>query len=221
MADGEGRYRLIVFDWDGTLFDSAEGIVESIRSAAGDLGVPLPAHERARHVIGLGLEDSLRLAVPELPRARYGEFVDRYREHFREREKTMSLFPGVRELIGALRGRGRQLAVATGKSRRGLDRALASSGLHAQFVASRCGDETAPKPHPAMLLEILAELAVEPARALMVGDTSHDLEMARRAGVDALAVSYGAHARPALDAHAPRDCVASVEELDEWLRRHA
>jgi phosphoglycolate phosphatase len=126
----------------------------------------------------------------------------------------------VRGLLDELRASGRLLAVATGKSRRGLDQAFAATGLARYFSASRCADETTPKPDPAMLLELLGELEAAPAGALMVGDTSHDLEMARGAGVDAVAVSYGAHAGDALRSLAPRACVESVAELRAWLTAH-
>lgn len=214
------RYQLVVFDWDGTLMDSTAGIAESIRNAARDLGVPVPAREVASHVIGLGLRDSLRGAVPALPEQRYAEFVDAYRRHFAVEQRRMELFPGVRELLESLRASGRLLAVATGKSRRGLDQALAATGLARYFAASRCADETTPKPDPAMLLELLDELEASPGGALMVGDTSHDLEMARGAGVDAVAVSYGAHPGEALRTLAPRACVASIAELRAWLTAH-
>jgi len=215
------RYPLIVFDWDGTLADSAGAIVDAIQQASRELGLAVPDRERASHVIGLGLHDSLRHAVPELPRERYAEFVDAYREHFRAREGATGMFPGIEELLGALRQRGHRLAVATGKSRRGLERAFERSGLGVHFVASRCADETFPKPDPAMLRELIAELVLEPRDVLMVGDTSHDLEMAASAGVDALAVTYGAHAAQSLRALAPRGVVSSVAELRAWLTRHA
>jgi phosphoglycolate phosphatase len=220
-AAAERRYHLIVFDWDGTLIDSAGTIVECIQAASREMGLPVPEADRARHVIGLGLHDSLRHAVPDLPRERYRDFAALYRSHFLARENSMSLFPGVPQLLSGLAQRGHLLAVATGKSRAGLDRALQASGLGAYFRASRCADETDPKPHPAMLLELLQELGTEPQRALMVGDTSHDLEMARNAGVDAVAVSYGAHPEHALRALDPRACVARVEDLDTWLAQNA
>ena len=215
------RYSLIVFDWDGTLIDSAATIVECIQQAARDMALPVPDRETASHVIGLGLHDSLRHAVPSLPPERYLDFVERYREHFFVREEAMRLFPGVPELLDRLNARGHRLAVATGKSRRGLDRSLQASGLGRHFAASRCGDETSPKPHPAMLRELMRELGVEPERSLMIGDTSHDLAMARNAGVAALAVAYGAHPEAALRAVEPLDCLPSVEELREWLERNA
>jgi phosphoglycolate phosphatase len=214
------RYRLIVFDWDGTLMDSASGIAACIQEASREMGLPVPTLERARHVIGLGLHDSLRSAVPELPASGYAAFADLYRKHFLALETGMCLFPGVIELLRGLQESGYSLAVATGKSRRGLDRALAASGLDAYFAASRCADETNPKPHPAMLHELMAELEREPRELLMVGDTSHDLDMAASAGVDAVAVTYGAHAEDALRARAPKGVVSSIAELDAWLTTH-
>jgi len=213
------RYRLIVFDWDGTLLDSASGITECIQLAAADMSLPVPERDRASHVIGLGLHASLRYAVPALPESGYGEFIGHYRRHFLAREEAMRLFPGVPELLQDLRARGHQLAVATGKSRKGLDRALASTGLGPLFAATRCGDETQPKPHPAMLLELLRELESQAGSALMIGDTSHDLLMATSAGVDAVAVASGAHSADSLRSFAPRACLPAVAELPAWLKR--
>lgn len=217
----ERRYALIVFDWDGTLIDSAATIVECIQSAARDLGLPVPGRERASHVIGLGLKDALHHAVPSLKPDRYPEFAERYRDHFVAREDAMQLFPGVRELLERLSRRGYRLAIATGKTRRGLDRAVLASGLASHFSASRCADETRSKPNPAMLIELMRELATGAPHSLMIGDTTHDLEMAHNAGVDALAVTYGAHPAAALQALAPQRCVASVSELERWLDANA
>jgi phosphoglycolate phosphatase len=202
------RYPLIVFDWDGTIIDSTGTIAECIQQSAAEMGLPVPDGERARHVIGLGLHDSLRRAVPELPAGRYPDFVALYRKHFLAREDTMKLFPGMAELLSEL-GKTHTLAIATGKSRRGLDRALDAGGLRKYFTASRCADETNPKPHPAMLME------------LMIGDTSHDLEMAAAAGVASLAVTYGAHGEAGLRACSPLGCFASVGELGAWLTANA
>src|SRR3974390_1243392 len=138
-------YRLIVFDWDGTLMDSTVGITAAIQESARDLGLPVPDRERASHVIGLGLQDALQAAVPPRPQDKYAEFVEAYRRHFRVRQDDMELFPGVREMLEELRGRGRRLAVATGKSRRGLDHQFGLTGLGPLFAASRCADETRPK----------------------------------------------------------------------------
>lgn len=214
------RYSLIVFDWDGTLIDSASAIVECIQQAARELGLDVPGRERASHVIGMGLHDSLRHAVPDLPPERTREFMECYRREFLAREDRMRLFPGVLELLEALRARGHALAVATGKSRRGLERSLDACGLRPYFAASRCADETEPKPHPAMLHELLQELTSPPAEALMVGDTSHDLRMAAAAGVDCVAVCYGAHPEGDLRALRPRACLSSVPDLKQWLLQH-
>jgi len=213
-------YRLLVFDWDGTIIDSASTIAECIRDASRDLGVEVPDRERASHVIGLGLHDAMRIAVPGLPAQRYPEFVESYRRHFLERKDAMLLFDGMRELLHDL-SKKHVLAIATGKSRRGLDRDLDFHHLKPLFAASRCADETNPKPHPAMLLELMQELAVENDSALMIGDTSHDLEMARAAGVEALAVTYGAHPEGSLRACDPLACFSSVTQLEEWLRKNA
>ncbi|HEY8068792.1 MAG TPA: HAD-IA family hydrolase [Burkholderiales bacterium] len=217
MSTPEKRYPLVVFDWDGTLFDSAGVIAECIQQAARDMALPVPDRRTASHVIGLGLQDSLRHALPSLPPEQYPDFLARYRRYFIEREDSLSLFAGVAELLEELRARGHRLAIATGKPRRGLQRALAASGLGPLFAASRCGDETNSKPHPAMLLELMAELRLQAPQLVMVGDTSHDLGMAKSAGVDAVAVAYGAHPLETLRALAPRACVTSVGELRQWL----
>jgi phosphoglycolate phosphatase len=213
------RYSLIVFDWDGTLIDSAGAIVQCIQGAARDLGLEVPDRERASHVIGLGLHDSLRFAMPSLPAERYLEFAAAYRRHFLASEDSMLPFPGIRELLRDLSSHTR-LAIATGKSRKGLDRALEFDNLKRFFSGSRCADETRPKPHPAMLLELMAELGVEAAETLMIGDTSHDLEMASAAGVDALAVTYGAHPEKGLKACGPLGCFSDVSSLREWLTKN-
>jgi phosphoglycolate phosphatase len=214
------KYGLIVFDWDGTIIDSPAAIVQCIQEAAREMGLRIPASEQASHVIGLGLADSLRQAVPDLPAHRYAEFVSLYRRHFLAREDAMPVFAGMKGLLMELKEK-RTLAIATGKSRRGLDRALEATGLRPFFASSRCADETHPKPHPAMLLELMEELETEKENTLMIGDTSHDLEMARAASVDAVAVTYGAHPAPGLLACGPRGCVSSVEELKSWLTRNA
>ncbi len=215
------QFDLLVFDWDGTLLDSAGAIVGAIHAACRDLGVCAPSEERARHVIGLGLHAALRHAVPDLPEERYPEMVERYRHHYLAHDHELQLFDGVAELINGLATAGFLLAVATGKSRHGLQRALQLSGLGACFHASRCADECFSKPHPQMLEELLDELAVDPMRALMIGDTTHDLQMANNAGVACLAVAYGAHPAAALDALRPLARLENPEELSEWLWLHA
>jgi len=213
--------RLFVFDWDGTLMDSAGAIVSAIQAACRDLGIKEAPESRARHVIGLALSDALRYAVPDLPEHHYPKMVDRYRHHYLSRDHELSLFDGVTDMIGELQASGFMLAVATGKSRLGLDRALKVSGLGAAFADSRCADECHSKPHPQMLEELMAEFGVPPERTLMIGDTTHDLQMAINAGVAGLAVTYGAHPARALDALSPLAGLHDIAELAGWLRKHA
>ena len=172
-------------------------------------------------MIGLGLADSLAHAVPGLAPSQYPRVAERYRHHFLARDADLPLFPGTREMLESLRANGHQLAIATGKSHAGLARALAHTGLGDVFDATRCADQCAPKPAPDMLLELLAMFAVEPARALMVGDTSHDLRMAAHAGVAAVGVSYGAHDAASLAGFAPLELVHSTYELARWLAANA
>lgn len=215
------RYELIVFDWDGTLMDSAAMIVDSVQAAARDLGIEPPSDARARHIIGLGLGDALRHALPDLPEDHYPELVERYRYHYLSRDHQLELFAGADALIRELAENGFRLGVATGKSRKGLDRALVQSGLGDYFHATRCADECHSKPHPQMIEELMAEFAVAPVQTLMIGDTTHDLLMAQNAGVDAVAVSYGAHPRSALEAVTPIYCAESIRDLAAWLTDNA
>ena len=215
------RFELLVFDWDGTLMDSAGAIVASIQESCRDLGLPVPARERASHVIGLGLKDALSYAVPELPTSDYGRLAERYRHHYLARDPDIELFPGMRDMLIGLKQSGFLLAVATGKTRVGLNRVLEATQLKPYFDSSRCADETHSKPHPAMLQELMQELLIEPGATLMIGDTAHDLQMAVNAGVPALAVSYGAHPRDGLTALNPMGCVDAPQDLLPWLTRNA
>ncbi len=215
------RFELLVFDWDGTLMDSAGAIVASIQASCRDLGLAVPDRERAAHVIGLGLKDALSYAVPELPPADYGRLAERYRHHYLARDPDIELFPGMREMLAGLKQRGYLLAVATGKTRVGLERVLEATQLKQYFDSSRCADETHSKPHPAMLQELMQELLIEPEATLMIGDTAHDLQMALNAGVPALAVSYGAHPRDSLTGFNPLACIDTPQELEPWLARNA
>lgn len=216
-----GRFELLVFDWDGTLVDSAQSIVESLQGACTDLGFEPPSDERARHIIGLGLIDALRSAIPHVPESEYRRIVERYRVHFLARDAKVQVFPGVRAGLDALVSRGHLLGIATGKSRRGLERALDGVGLRDCFVASRCADEGHSKPHPGMLQAVMSELAVTTERTLMIGDTTHDLQMAESAGVRAVAVSYGAHPKSQLLAANPFGCVDTPSDLFDWLADNA
>lgn len=187
-------YQLVIFDWDGTVMDSTGRIIACMHKAGADLCLPVLEDDAVREIIGLGLPEALRTLYPGIDDDALARMRERYAVHFVAAEASPSrLYPGARETLAALRRAGLRLAVATGKSRKGLDRVWASSGLGNSFDASRCADETHSKPHPAMVTELLAELDVAPERALVVGDTSFDLQMARDAGVDRVAVSYGAH----------------------------
>ncbi|MDY0072182.1 MAG: HAD-IA family hydrolase [Thauera sp.] len=214
------NFDLIVFDWDGTLYDSAAAIARTIQLSCADLGLPVPSDEAARYVIGLGLEDALRHAAPALAEKDYPLIIERYRVNFLARDFELELFAGVNELIPRLAGRGQLLGVATGKSRQGLERALEFTGLGAHFIATRCADECFSKPHPAMLEELMDELGCAPERTLMVGDTTHDLQMAKNAGVSSLAVAFGAHPQLALEAEAPLACVETPAQMVQWLLLH-
>lgn len=215
------RFKLIVFDWDGTLCDSTIIIAEAIQSACRDVGEPVPDTLSARFVIGLGLADAIRTVAPGLPVHRHPELAAHYRQHYLAREDDIPLFPGAADLLEELDASGYFLAVATGKARAGLDRVLARNGLATRFHATRCGDEGFPKPHPDMLLHLMERLAVESHETLMIGDTTHDLELARNAGVAGLAVAYGAHEPEGLARLAPLATVHSIAELRGWLADNA
>jgi len=215
------RYDLLVFDWDGTVMDSTAVIAGSIQAACRDLNLPVPSDEAARHVIGMGLGDALRHAVPAATDAHYEPLAQRYRHHFMLHDATIPLFSEAHETIVELHQRGYLLAVATGKNSNGLARALAASGLTDYFHTTRTADKTISKPHPAMLLEIMAELKTAPERTLMIGDTTHDLQMAINASVPAVAVTHGAHPLAQLAALKPLALVDSFIELRQWLKVNA
>ena len=215
------RFDLIAFDWDGTLFDSTALIVRCIQRAAQDLQLPVPSDQEAAFVIGLGLHEALQKVVPGLPPERYPELGQRYRHHYFAAQHEISLFQGTLEMLSALKDRHHWLAVATGKSRRGLDEALSSTELKGVFDASRTADETFSKPHPRMLEELMAEFGVSPERTLMIGDTTHDLEMARNARTAAVGVSFGAHDPAAFTPLNPLFVAHSTPELHAWLLDNA
>jgi phosphoglycolate phosphatase len=215
------QFDLIVFDWDGTLFDSTALIARCIQAACADLGVPVPSDERASYVIGMGLIEALQHAAPDLPRERYQELGARYRHHYFAKQHEIVLFPGTLAMLEALKARHHWLGVATGKSRRGLDEALHSVQLKGVFDATRTADETASKPDPRMLIELMREFGTEPGRTLMVGDTTHDLQLAANAGAAAIAVAYGAHPQESFVGFETRLVAHSVADLHDWLARHA
>jgi phosphoglycolate phosphatase len=215
------QFDLIVFDWDGTLMDSTAHIARSIQAACRDLGLPVPADEAASYVIGLGLREALQIAAPSLDPGEYPRLVERYRFHFLLKDPEIRLFSGVREMLAELRDAGYLLGVATGKSRVGLNRALDQVRLTSLFDCTRCADETFSKPHPAMLQELTRELGQDLARTVMIGDTTHDLQMAQNAGAAGVGVAYGAHPSNSLLALTPRFVASDVSSLAGWLREYA
>jgi phosphoglycolate phosphatase len=202
------RFDCVVFDWDGTLMDSTFVIADSIQKAAADVGLPVPSYQQASYVIGLGLRDALLRAMPTAKPEQYGLISERYRFHYLARDADLTLFPGIVELLAKLKQQNQLLAVATGKSRVGLNRALQHASLRGMFDATRCADEGEPKPHPWMLQDLSRELEIPCERMLMIGDTVHDRELARRAGASFVGVSYGAHPAAELGA---KDCLACVD----------
>ena len=219
--DRPRRFDLVVFDWDGTLFDSTALIVHSIQAACADLGLPVPDDERASWVIGLSLRAAMQHAAPTLTEAQLPAMVDRYRFHYLARQHDLTLFPGVLEMLHALKRRHHWLAVATGKSRVGLDEALHSVALKGLFDGTRTADETRSKPDPQMLNELMRQFGVDPDRTLMIGDTTHDLQLAANAGTPSIAVAYGAHSGTAFATHSPLLVAQTVAELAQWLQTHA
>ena len=215
------RFDLIAFDWDGTLFDSTGLITRCIQQACRDVGVAVPSDADAAYVIGLGLHDALRHAAPGLAPARYPELGQRYRDHYFARQHELVLFEGTLAMLQDLKARQHHVTVATGKSRRGLDEALATSQLRGLFDGSRTADETASKPHPQMLLELMSEFGAGTERTLMIGDTTHDLQMARNAGVARVGVSFGAHGFESFAEFEPLTVAHSTRELHDWLLAHA
>ena len=212
-----GQFDLIAFDWDGTLFDSTAIITRCIQQAVVDVGGTMPSREQASYVIGMALTQALAHAAPDVPPERYPALGERYRHHYTAHHNDISLFEGVLPLLSDLKARHHWVTVATGKSRAGLNQALKAVELLGLFDGSRTADETAGKPHPLMLHELMREFGVEPERTLMIGDTTHDLQMALNAGCASLGVSYGAHEPDAFHALQPLHIAHSVRELHDWL----
>ena len=214
------QFDLIAFDWDGTLFDSTQIIVRCIQAAVKDVGGTVPTDKAAAYVIGLGLNQALAHAAPDVPQDKYPLLGERYRHHYQLHADDLSLFDGVLPMLDALRTRGYLLAVATGKSRHGLDEVLQTVQLKGVFDASRTADKTAGKPDPKMLHELMAELGTSPRRTLMVGDTTHDLQMALNAACPSLGVSYGAHTPDAFAALKPLHIAHSLQDMHDWLLKN-
>lgn len=204
---------LLIFDWDGTVVDSTQTIVRAIQSACRDIEIPIPDAERCSYVIGLGLADALGHVAPGLSPAQAQLLGARFRVHYLTQDHCLALFPGMQTLLQALVEQGIVLGVATGKSRAGLDRAFNATDTRRYFADSRCADESEPKPSPKMVFELCELLGVDPGRSLVIGDTTHDLGMARAAGAGVVSVSYGAHPAEQLRAASPDHLVDSVADL--------
>lgn len=214
------RWEVLVFDWDGTLVDSEAHIVSCIAEASSVVGLPELSYDRMKSIIGLGMREALEALYPGIA----DEQIEALRQHYSERfrassESAMKLFDGVEDVLESLKSQGFRLAVATGKSRRGLEVAKRQTGLGRFFDIECCADETSSKPDPRMLHKIAGHYDVSPGRMLMVGDTTFDLEMASRAGSDSVAVSYGVHAVSELSAWNPKTIIDEMSELPAWLRQ--
>jgi phosphoglycolate phosphatase len=211
-------YQLLVFDWDGTLMDSAARIVSCLRGAIAETRAEARDDTALRDIIGLGLDEAILALYPDADARFLTDFRDAYRAYFLERDETPStLFPGVAELLAGLEAAGYRMAVATGKSRRGLDRVLEETRLGDYFLATRCADETFSKPHPAMLNEIMDQLGLSPDTTLMIGDSEYDMLMASNAGADRLGVTYGVHEGRRLAQHGPVALMDDLRHLPSWL----
>ena len=222
MKTTTNRFSLLVFDWDGTLSDSLQHIVNSIRYSIKKLGLPEKPEEAIKSIIGLELEGALQSLCPGIDALQIKKMASYYRQNYASSTpNNISLFPGAAEIIKLLHANGHELAVATGKSRRGLDKALQDSGLDEFFHYSRCADETFSKPHPQMLEDIMDIFDARPERVLMIGDSEHDLQMAKNAGVCSAAVTYGAQDKEYLLKFEPLACFNSLNELPQWLAKVA
>lgn len=211
---------LYIFDWDGTLCDSLAKIVYCTQAAAREVGLPAPEDEAVKNIIGLSLRPAIQQIFPGAAEGELKMLLESYSKHFiADREGGMGFYPGVRKTLDALLEQGHHLAIATGKSRRGLDRILGDMGLEDYFHSSRCADETQSKPHPQMLSELLDEFAVEADAAVMIGDTEYDMDMARQLSMPRIAVSYGAHHIDRLRPFEPVLCLDQMDDLLHWKGR--
>ncbi len=209
---------LIIFDWDGTLCDSADKIIHSMHCAADVLGLPTLTDEHVRNIIGLGLPEALKVLYPDVEQMALDAMRTEYSRQFVGLDEHPSaLFPSVADTLEALKLQGHTLAVATGKSRQGLNRVFGRSEVSRLFDGSRCADETASKPHPLMLFELLEQFGAQAEHAVMVGDTEYDMDMALRANMPRIAVSYGAHDISRLRPFKPALCVDRLDQMLTWL----
>ncbi|MGD0961345.1 MAG: HAD-IIIA family hydrolase [Methylomonas sp.] len=212
------RFDLIIFDWDGTLIDSVEWIVHCIQQAAARHNCPVPTPEAARDIIGLSIENAMKRLFPDIDDLASRQLVADYGQNFLSRQMSRDdLFPGVYEMLRNLNAQGFRLAIATGKKSAALDHAVNATGVADFFSTRRCADQTASKPHPLMIDQIVSELGIDKQRTLMVGDSSHDLQMAINAGVASIGVTCGAHPAAVLNKYQPLMCLNYPTELLEFF----
>jgi len=212
-------YKLLIFDWDGTIMDSVARIVDCLRiSSEQVLGDENRSDHELKDVIGLGLREAIQQLHPVASEQQILDMSNAYRHQYMEVNKTSSaLFEDAEKTLETLEKQGYWLAVATGKGRQGLDQVLDITGLGPRFHSTRCASETFSKPHPLMLEEILQQLGLYPEDALMIGDTEYDMEMARNAKMDCLGVSYGVHSTERLQKHQPIGCIDHINQLEAFL----
>ena len=215
------KYTLLVFDWDGTLIDSKTQIVNCMQATIKLLKLDTRTDKQISDIIGLGLDEAIHSLYPELQQGAIKQTAQSYREHYLNKDKTPSpLFDGVNTVLNNLKDAGYDLAIATGKSRRGLDKGLIDTQLEAYFPITRCADETRSKPHPQMLEEILVDFNTEADKVLMIGDSEFDLQLAKNTKVDGLAVSYGVHDLLRLLKQGPVGFIDDIQQLPQWLKDH-
>ncbi len=216
-----GKYSLLVFDWDGTLLDSQAQIVNCMQSAINELDLEPRSNEQITNIIGLGLENGVAQLYPAMDMKLVIKAAQTYREHHIYKDKTPTpLFDGAKQALTTLREAGYDLAIATNKSRRGLDKGLSDTGLNDYFPITRCVDEAHPKPNPQMLEEILTDHNLQASKALMIGDSEYDLQLANNTKVDGLAVSYGVHGLMRLLKQDPVGFIDKIGQLPDWLENH-
>jgi phosphoglycolate phosphatase len=214
------KYDLIVFDWDGTLADSTQLIIDAICQGCRDVGIDEPSQEAASSIIGLGFKEACLELFNGISEQAVMALMERYNQFYQAGEESIPLYEGAKELVEYLSQQGYYLGVATGKGRRGLNRALARSGIGHHFIATRCVDECFSKPHPQMIEELMQEVATEPHKTLMVGDTSFDLQMAKNAGVDRIAMTHGAHSIERLIPLEPLAHFGHLEDFHDWFKQY-
>ena len=213
--------RLLIFDWDGTLIDSIPDIIQAMKNTGAEKGLQIPTNDQIKNIIGLSLTLAVKTLFPNLGPRDIESITRCYRKHYKSiRISKNALFPGVKQLLTGLRDEDFYLAIATGKSRNGLRESLRETGLSHFFHACRCSDETLSKPNPTMIFELLDELNVSTSAAIMIGDSVHDLKMAKSASIASIGVTYGAHPMQQLIEYEPLACADEVMEINRYIKQY-